>query len=285
MEMNGRLRLDKLANCIEAFLQKAKESDEIDVSSTSPLETDASSRASISPKGQTSGPLYFHPPNLDKKGSPREIHEEIQGAVPLTEVLASNNSVNSLFVPMRGRPPKLLRQQSMPDPSPGPLPRGSTNTSSQHPKQPVAREAADDGLDGAEADNRSMREKRPLVNREASDFLGMGLDNSYEFDTALYPMEGLEQRVVQIIPFEELMLIETLGMGRVSTIYRAAWQKQAEEANPTKHVKMVALKVASVNPDTGDTSHVDELRREADIAAMLHHTNVCDLVGVAADSE
>jgi serine/threonine protein kinase len=83
------------------------------------------------------------------------------------------------------------------------------------------------------------------------------------------------------------MLIETLGMGRVSTIYRAAWQKRKTdgEASLLTGVKMVALKVATINQVTGDTLHVDELRREADIAAMLKHPNICDLVGVAADSE
>jgi eukaryotic-like serine/threonine-protein kinase len=47
----------------------------------------------------------------------------------------------------------------------------------------------------------------------------------------------------------------------------------------------VALKVAMINSITLDTSHVDELRREADIAARLSHPNICDLVGVAADQE
>ena len=88
----------------------------------------------------------------------------------------------------------------------------------------------------------------------------------------------VEARVVPLIPFDELMLIETIGMGRVSTIYRAAWQ------NPMR-VQMVALKVAMVNPETRDMSHVDELRREADIAARIKHPNVCELVGVAADAE
>jgi serine/threonine-protein kinase len=88
-----------------------------------------------------------------------------------------------------------------------------------------------------------------------------------------------ESRVVPLIPFDELMLIETLGTGRVSTIYRAAWQRGGAG------VSMVALKVAMVNNITRDTSHVDELRREADIAARLSHPNICDLVGVAADQE
>jgi serine/threonine protein kinase len=82
--------------------------------------------------------------------------------------------------------------------------------------------------------------------------------------------------------------LETLGTGRVSTIYRAAWQRayDRDAVTPTPlGVYMVALKVAMVNTITGDTSHVDELRREADIAARLSHANICDLVGVAADAE
>ena len=90
-----------------------------------------------------------------------------------------------------------------------------------------------------------------------------------------------------MIPFDELMLIETLGSGRVSTIYRAAWRKlspSSQHVDPsTSH--MLALKVAMVPTGGLDTSHVDELRREADIAARLKHPNICDLKGVAADSE
>ena len=74
------------------------------------------------------------------------------------------------------------------------------------------------------------------------------------------------------------MLIEALGTGRVSTIYRAAWRRANEG------VQMLALKVAMLNI-TGDTANVDELRREADIAARLSHPNIVDLVGVAADQE
>ena len=50
-------------------------------------------------------------------------------------------------------------------------------------------------------------------------------------------------------------------------------------------MNMVALKVAMINAETGDPSHINELRREADIAARLQHPNICDLVGVAADAE
>jgi serine/threonine protein kinase len=158
------------------------------------------------------------------------------------------------------------------------------------------------GSDTTETDHATgdstERRRRPLVSREAVNFLLPEDENreehkqSLEALTALanafdYSESSLESRTIPLIPFEELMLIETLGMGRVSTIYRAAWQKTSvdDSSKALTDVQMVALKVATVNQETGDTLHVDELRREADIAAMLKHSNVCDLVGVAADSE
>jgi len=94
------------------------------------------------------------------------------------------------------------------------------------------------------------------------------------------------QRIVPVIPFDELMLIETLGEGRVSTIYRAAWRQSGVGGSLSSTrmdddgVAMVALKVA-----TGDWENIEELRREADIAAMLQHNNICELIGVAYDAE
>jgi len=54
-----------------------------------------------------------------------------------------------------------------------------------------------------------------------------------------------------------------------------------------KLVQMIALKAAmhQVDSTTGDTSHIDELRREADITVRLRHPNICDLVGVVADAQ
>jgi len=89
--------------------------------------------------------------------------------------------------------------------------------------------------------------------------------------------------VVPLIPFDELMLLETLGSGRASTIYRAAWQRRLGIAESA--AVMVALKVATADPDTGGMEHVEELRQEADIASMLEHNNICSLVGVASDPE
>lgn len=150
----------------------------------------------------------------------------------------------------------------------------------------------------------SMRQRRPLVNRQATsdlDRIGDSDDDpSMDFVTVSnWDYGDAEGRVIPLIPFEDLMLIETLGTGRVSTIYRAAWRRttspstggndrmmwgQTSTANH-EYVQMVALKVGMVNPATRDTANVDELRREGDIAARLQHPNICDLVGVAADSE
>jgi serine/threonine protein kinase len=98
----------------------------------------------------------------------------------------------------------------------------------------------------------------------------------------------VDKREIPAIPFDELMLIEALGMGRVSTIYRAAWRKRTtadQASDPSQQIRMLALKVAMINPETGDRSHIEEMRREADIAARLQHPNISDLVGIASDHE
>ena len=130
-----------------------------------------------------------------------------------------------------------------------------------------------------------MRQRRPLVKREGnSDF--DRIDHEENSDLSIdYLASGEVQKSVPLIPFDELMLIETLGTGRVSTIYRAIWKGASNEFVAPANTCMLALKVAMVNPATADTSHIDELRREADIAARLQHPRICDLAGVAADEE
>ena len=149
----------------------------------------------------------------------------------------------------------------------------------------------------AQAPPTSLRARRPLVNRRGLSDLDRdsadSADSINAMDYLTVPSAAIpsgappEARVVPLIPFDELMLIESIGTGRVSTIYRAAWRRNQSTNNVVTAgaVQMVALKVAMVNPSTSDTSHIDELRREADIAARLQHPNICDLVGVAADPE
>ena len=169
--------------------------------------------------------------------------------------------------------------------------------------------ATEKELTQEKAEKTSVRKRRPLVNRPGSSDLDNLLSEDTDDDDDEYNLENKNQdnsisieyvtlngtgsevhsRHVPLIPFDELMLIETLGMGRVSTIYRAAWSRPVLDPNVShpspSATAMLALKVAMVNQTTMDTSHVDELRREADIAARLDHPNICSLLGVAADAE
>jgi len=178
----------------------------------------------------------------------------------------------------------LTRHYSMPNPPTAALPTSNSLHEALRSDKSIHFADSFDTPDPIVRDDKfPVKQRRPLVNRDASDFREMGLD----ITASSLGTVGLQERDVPLIPFEELMLIATLDMGRVSTIYRAAWQKNqdADEVSSLSSVIIVALKVASVNPDTRDTSHVEELHREADIARMLCHPNVCDLKGVAADSE
>lgn len=314
VEMNGRLRLDKLAQLVEAFLEKAKDREEHikDHEEDCSCQDGSKESQSMAPLSQ----LYFNPNHHSTNMLVRPtIEKEIERAVPLTEVLASPNQKHAMFDPhfmalkryfsmpnelacraMRGPPVSthhICTPQLSDSVSSQSLKKGLENNSGVHlmprPDHEVVEAAIDPAANNLcvehSGGHSSMRQRRPLVNRRgASDLDQIEMEGeSVEIDYVTVPArEGggasSEARTVPLIPFDELKLIETVGMGRVSTIYRTAWQ------NPFK-VQMVALKVAMVNPETRDMSHVDELRREADIAARLRHPNVVDLVGVAADAE
>jgi hypothetical protein len=280
VEMSGRLRLDMLANLIEAFLKGAEET----TPALSPLST------SSSEPREPQGPLYFNPPRRESSDAHahRSLREEIESAIPLTTVLASPRSAAMLHEPYL---PQIRRMHSMPlASSVNPLPNihlpmrrdldgVSISPSSGHTSRTESNDVP------------TTRERRALVNRRgAADLDHLCPENEPTLDYVTVPDSenvvgaGVENRAIPLIPFDELMLIETLGAGRVSTIYRAAWQRPGSAVEAAR-VQMVALKVAMVDTTTGDTAHVDELRREADIASRLKHPNICDLVGVAADPE
>jgi len=285
--MTGRLRLDKFANLIETFLREKM----------SPEKAETPLREVIgTPSPDASGPLYYTSANTEKKSLSREWQEEMETAIPLTHVLASRSD---LLLPPNL--PKLRKMRSMPTTptsnTPG-LPNvqlamraepaeGAPIELSPELPRVLSNEQNEKDTKEVEPTGKPARNRRQLVNRKATSNLDEFETNSEKgpLDYVTIPNEdidagrGGEDRVVPLIPFDELMLIETLGTGRVSTIYRAAWQRGSFGVN------MVALKVAMVNSVDGDTSHVDELRREADIAARLAHPNICDLVGVAADPE
>lgn len=310
VEMSGRLRLDKLAQRIESFLKHAQLA-----------EKERSEGSSISSQSAFGGSIYFNEakPNSKATMTDKDIEKDLLTAVPLLELLESSQSGRK----SRSSPPRLplLRKtHSMPlqletrlkplhrvDLSDVQLPMKNENMSggipiapSSSPDLPPTNEIVVEHDPTPRASNADLanistnRQRRPLVNRSATyDLDGAGYTPTspeqpadVDYLTVPYDDAGapIGNRMVPLIPFEELMLIETIGTGRVSTIYRAVWQRPAAHGEMSK-VRMVALKVAMVNTATGDTSHVDELRREADIAARLNHPNICDLTGVAADSE
>jgi Protein tyrosine and serine/threonine kinase len=295
--MTGRLRLARMVNLIENFLREG-----LATADKKPLKDDSSPSSERnkvpSPRMLNvvpeAGPLYFKAP--DSIQSHQSVEDELLRAIPLSDILISSSDGNC----ERIRFPQLRKMHSMPSAPPSTL---STHSISSV-KLPIRINPSTDIpfevytiTETTPEPPMSLRERRPLVNRRGMSDLDRdaaeSVDDFSHMDyltvpSAVVPSGAFtETRVVPLIPFDELMLIESIGTGRVSTIYRAAWRRNQAPNNlmSSGAVQMVALKVAMVNPSTGDTSHIDELRREADIAARLQHPNICDLVGVAADPE
>jgi serine/threonine protein kinase len=286
-----------MVNLIENFLREAllKNNNVHNKEKSSP---ESASDKVASPKALNSvpeaGPLYFKA--SESSLSHEAVEDEIMRAIPLSDILTSSSDGNLERISF----PKLRKMRSLPS-----APSSSLSTTYSMPsiRLQVRNSSANIPLEvytnniPAQAPPTSLRERRPLVNRRGLSDLdrdtaeSIGDISTMDYLTvpsAVIPSgTQLEPRVVPLIPFDELMLIESIGTGRVSTIYRAAWRQNQAANNVVTSgaVQMVALKVAMVNPSTGDTSHIDELRREADIAARLQHPNICDLVGVAADPE
>lgn len=304
--MHGRLRLDKLATYIEQFLKQSSRTEEdkkvavLDSGATSVRSDDSRNRTEFS------GTVYYRPnPGTKEVPSPKAIQQEIDAAVPLTQVLASGNgtgkllSVGSSFQPLcrhQSLPPRLPSAFSAPS-----IEGGKPSYSDMiHPETEVPEKCEiGEPKEKTSPGTSTMRQRRPLVNRQGNSDLDNidGYDSETDDDKSVDYVAvdipgscGEDRKNIPLIPFDQLMLIETLGTGRVSTIYRAVWKRSsmghppAAPDTPTG-AQMLALKVAMVNTVTLDTSHVDEMRQEADIAARLQHPHICDLVGVAVDSE
>jgi predicted amino acid-binding ACT domain protein len=308
VEMNGRLRLDRLAQYVGEFLEQQKEKKGLQTSEQI-KEGDAFPDASEPvAKPDLPGSLYFRHNSILPVRRCLSSMDIVRG-IPLRQALkeqtgSSRNLLSSLdsnesFVP-------LTRSQTM-------LPTSSTSNNKFVPttsrlltkseiSAKVQEMTADPGLDDIRGsvssetsnppdDNSNEKVQiRPLIKRRGiSDFDAVGpfrLTEALKNDASHNPAtKGLEKRNIPMIPFDELMLIETLGVGRVSTIYRAAWRPNPQSADGSEDVQMLALKVAMVNPETHDTSHINELHREFEIAACLQHPNISHLVGIAEDHE
>lgn len=293
--MTGRLRLATMVNLIENFLREATFAckSKTEKEKNSPESVKGSSPKALNSVPET-GPLYFK--STASYQSHETVEDEILRAIPLSDILTSSSDGNLERISF----PKLRKMRSMPY-----APSSSLSTTHSMPsvRLQIRNSPTNIPLEvytnaiPTQAPPTSLRERRPLVNRRGlSDLDRDAVDSADDIsamDFLTVPSAVLpsgapsEPRVVPLIPFDELMLIESIGTGRVSTIYRAAWRRNqtSNSVVAAGAVQMVALKVAMVNPSTGDTSHIDELRREADIAARLQHPNICDLVGVAADPE
>ena len=286
VEMNGRLRLDTLTNLIESFLREssaARQEQSNEPGTPEPSRKYASpSTPRLTPKEPT-GPLYYKGVAHSRE-SVRNIEEEMETAVPLTRMIASSQA-DLLQGPQL---PQLRKISSFPDRAPG--------VPDINIKMRPSEATMDDQLPEPPVVSSSARQRRPLVNRRGTSNLDdIGVEDEPGLDSIDIPAgsdsfdgSSSEHRDVPVIPFDEIMLIETIGTGRVSTIYRAAWKwgrGSVSDVTTAAGVHVVALKVAMVNPTTGDTAHIEELHREADIAARLKHPNICDLVGIAADAE
>lgn len=289
VEMHGRLRLDKLASYIERFLEQEQAKKEKTMQVVETGSSSGHSECSKS-KAELSGTVYYRPrPSSNEPASPRDIQDEIDSAIPFTEILASGNKNGKLFsVSSQQSFQPLQRHFSLPA---FVLPTSETekppcSATERQQLEPILFEPKRQDLEEeANVESVNMRQRRPLVKREGnSDF--DRIDHEENSDVSIdFWASGEVQKSVPLIPFDELMLIETLGTGRVSTIYRAVWKGSSNEFVAPANTCMLALKVAMVNPATADTSHIDELRREADIAARLQHPRICDLAGVAADED
>ena len=96
--MHGRLRLDKLASYIERFLEQEQAKKEKTMQVVETGSSSGHSECSKS-KAELSGTVYYRPsPCSNEPGSPRDIQDEIDSAIPFTEILASGNKTANSFL-------------------------------------------------------------------------------------------------------------------------------------------------------------------------------------------
>jgi predicted Ser/Thr protein kinase len=305
VEMKGRLRIDKLQQSIEAYLKQSTLDEKEESDSLGPFNSPSEyEKPIISPmtNNLTYGALYFNPPMERPVSSSHNLQAEMRYAVPLSEIVLSSLPSSPNRAELRSHQERRLSDANYP-PHSIETPTFSVNQTDEYNQFPgesgkeatcpdTRSEEPESSVPPTDQSSDAPGRRHPLVNREAT-YLSFGSDDQDEVDSDEFFIASQQQmlkrtgqKVVPIIPLKDLMLIETLGKGRVSTIYRAAWQKRPNASlQPHGGIKMVALKVATVDPKSGDAFALDELRHEADIAAMLQHKNICDLVGVANDSD
>ena len=282
--MKGRLRLDKLQQYIEMYLLENKSPiDESEKSTTSVVDNESTANVdvgsfggtkkefsrSMSFSGATYGQLYFHKP----KGShgvqrSESIRKEAEKAVPISEYIASTGSLGMLHASrMRSYSSgvRLSRESFL----------GSNYALCPERTQTSCDEAFEASPKAGKRRQRAQEgETQSNENEIESKDAGVGLLGSL--------LNEDRKGEIPNIALARIKILETLGTGRISTIYRAIWERDSEEGNNDRF-KVVALKVALLSDSSGE-DHLTEARGEADIATSLKHQNVCELLGVAYDS-
>lgn len=218
------------------------------------------------------GPIYY---KRETSHCSQVTLKDLESGVPLTAMLASASQANlsTLSLPVLRQRLGSTPDTDRPDKFNLPTANDPMRSSRVDEASPLASES-----NVEEEDVIDLSKRLPMLIPDPP--------NTLDFLSVPGLSETESDRKVPLIPFEELMLIDTIGSGRISTIYRAAWQHGKPSDDGLKdQIQMVALKVAMVKPNSNDSSSVDELRQEADIAARLNHPCVSSLVGVAADAE
>lgn len=359
MEMNGRLRLDKLQELIEQYLRETRPTNQMNEYDSEPesndrnyfmsadkenvVDTTSSLRNSLVEKSNQLGalmPIYIKVSSLSVSSKKASVEAELEKAVPFSNLLShgrcdfvggspaseeysgtpsdldnhkildSNDSIalrnerelklmmhRSLSLPItllsrvRGSTSLLPDNAEADD---GRINHLSTDTSGSRSSGEYQREwsVSNEKLQttgdfAIQSDVRGLR-RRSLVNREAKEFSMESHQrtrtNSPNVNRGVHGLlaTALEQSrcTIPLIPADDLMIIDRLSTGRISSIYRGVWMSRSQHNEPYQ----VALKVATL-ADGSSPSDLEELRREADIASQLHHFNLCELKGLCHTPE
>ena len=304
--MKGRLRLDRFQHYIEDYLRKNKDPPDSDFLSyhqsssedTIPLHPIHDAPPSSLSPCDLRLPLYISP---REAMPPRKesILQEVQEAKPLSEIMNETSPVDlklkmTRSVSFSGR---LLKQQQLPmnlrssrsstdrniptslRPSSLPIQSSGCDSVERHEVRQYHQDTEPMKFQNNVESSDSCRDHRHSVARRGSTATSRSIRYSANSPGLLDSLLQAQPNQMTNIPFEELKLLGVIGEGRVSTIYRAVWQKKDDTV-----LKEIALKVATMG-ENGDDSELQELRQEAEIASSLEHYNVCDFVGAAVDSE
>ena len=275
VEMKGRLRLDKLQQYIETYLHESHslrdEDDEQNIADNDDSigrcdDAFTGTKEKMSRSRSFSyvnyGQLYFNKPKSHLESQKGEnIQSEVEKAVPLSEMVASAGDLSMLHE-------SRMRSCS----TEGRLFRKSYSLLSDR-AQTSGDEVFEENTNSYI--QRQNEEDSPLTNDLKAEFEGteVGLLGALLHEQCLGG--------IPTIPLSCIKLLEALGTGRVSTVYRSIWERVGGDGKDS--FKVVALKVA-VAHDSNGQEHLNELKKEADIASSLNHQNICKLLGVAYDS-